>query len=166
MYIFAKYLAKILPKNNTEKVNLEDKVLLEYFKISKATDGSIVLENQEGTVHSPKGGGAGQEKETKALSLIIEKFNEKFGTGFTEQDKVLEQIKADMKKDPHLNNAGKAQDKTKFKTLCESVFTNVLTERYGQNDRFFTDLFSDEEKLAYIKQSLCEDLYKELGHSN
>jgi type I restriction enzyme R subunit len=164
-YVFAKYLAKILPKDNSEKVNLEDKVLLEYFKLTKATDGSIVLENQEGMVHAPKGGGAGQEKETKALSLIIEKFNEKFGTGFTEQDKVLEQLKADMKKDARLSHAGKVQDKTLFRTLCVSVFKNVLMERYGQNDRFFTDLLADEEKLVYIEKILCEDLYKELGKS-
>lgn len=161
-YVFAKYLAKILPKDNSEKVNLDDKVILEYFKLTKTTDGSIELENKEGTVHPPTGGAGKKDKKKESLSVIIEKFNERFGTDFTEQDKVLEQLKADMSKNSQMANAAKSGDKTLFNSLYDKYFNDVAIERYEQNDKFFTSLFGDADKLKFIKELLLSDLYKEL----
>ncbi len=165
LYIYTKYLATVLPKDNDEKVNLNDELLLEYYKLQKTADGKITLENAEGLIPPVSGaGGAGSNKEKDALSEIIEKFNKKFGTEFTEQDKVLAQLRADMMKDTKIVNSAKIGDRTAYDTLSDKGFDQALMERYEENENFFKDILSDKDKLRFIKKLFLEDLYNELRH--
>lgn len=163
-YIFAKYLLKILPKDNSDKINLNDELLLEYYKLQKTGEGSISL-MQSGEIDIPPvdgSSGSGVNKEEDSLSEIIRKFNDKFNTQFTEQDKVLAQIKADIIRNPQMANAAKLGDKTAFKTLYEKDFEQIAIERYEQNDTFFKGLFENSDKLKLIKELLLADIYNEL----
>ena len=163
LYVFTKFLSKVLPKDGGEKVNLNDVLLLEYYKLQKTADGKITLENSEGLIPPVKdGGAAGSNKEKDTLSEIIDKFNKKFGTSFTEQDKVLAQLKADMIKDKKIVNSAKLGDKTAYNTLSDKGFDQALMLRYEENDSFFKDILSDKEKLKYIKRMFLENLYNEL----
>ena len=163
LYVFTKFLSKVLPKDGGEKVNLNDVLLLEYYKLQKTAEGKITLENSEGLISPVKDGGAGgSNKEKDSLSEIIDKFNKKFGTSFTEQDKVLAQLKADMIKDTKIVNSAKSGDKTAYNTLSDKGFDQALMQRYEENDSFFKDILSDKEKLKYIKRMFLENLYNEL----
>lgn len=164
LYVFTKYLTKLLPKNNSEKINLEDALLLEYYKLQKTAEGNITLEKTEGVVSGIKGGaGSGsKEKEKGSLSEILDKFNKKFGTIFTEQDKVLAQLKADMMKNEQMANSAKSGDKTAFKTLYDKQFNDIAINRYEENDSFFKGLFENADKLKFIKELLLADVYNEL----
>lgn len=164
LYVFTKYLTKLLPKNNSEKINLEDALLLEYYKLQKTAEGNITLEKTEGVVPGIKGGaGSGsKEKEKGSLSEILDKFNKKFGTTFTEQDKVLAQLKADMMKNEQMANSAKSGDKTAFKTLYDKQFNDIAINRYEENDSFFKGLFENADKLKFIKELLLADVYNEL----
>ena len=164
LYVFTKYLTKLLPKNNSEKINLEDALLLEYYKLQKTAEGNITLEKTEGVVPGIKGGaGSGsKEKEKGSLSEILDKFNKKFGTTFTEQDKVLAQLKADMMKNEQMANSAKLGDKTAFKTLYDKQFNDIAINRYEENDSFFKGLFENADKLKFIKELLLADVYNEL----
>jgi len=163
LYVFTKYLAKLLPKDNSEKINLNDALLLEYYKLQKTAEGKITLQNEEGVVAPVSGaGGVGNDKEKDALSEIIEKFNKKFKTSFTVQDKVLAQIKDDIMKDDKIVNSAKSGDKTAFRTLYEKVFNDIAINRYEENDNFFKGLFENADKLKFIKELLLVDLYNEL----
>ncbi len=164
LYVFTKYLTKLLPKNNSEKINLEDALLLEYYKLQKTAEGNITLEKTEGVVPGIKGGaGSGsKEKEKGSLSEILDKFNKKFGTTFSEQDKVLAQLKADMMKNEQMANSAKSGDKTAFKTLYDKQFNDIAINRYEENDSFFKGLFENADKLKFIKELLLADVYNEL----
>ena len=163
LYVYTKYLSKLLPKNNSEKINLNDALLLEYYKLQKTADGKITLQNEEGIVAPVSGsGGSGKDKEKDALSEIINKFNKKFGTAFTEQDKVLAQLKSDMMKNEQMANSAKSGDKTAFRTLYEKYFNDIAITRYEENDNFFRGLFENEDKLKFIKELLLAELYNEL----
>lgn len=163
LYVYTKYLSKLLPKNNSEKVNLDDELLLEYYKLQKTAEGKITLQKEEGVVAPVSGaGGAGKDKEKDALSEIIEKFNKKFGTAFSEQDKVLAQIKSDLMKDEQIVNSAKTGAKTAFKALYEKRFDNIAINRYEENDSFFKGLFENGDKLKFIKEMLLVELYNEL----
>lgn len=167
LYVYAKYLLKLLPKDNTEKVNLNDALVLEYYKLQKTSDGKITLEEGEGGALEPIGeeSGGARDKEKSPLSEILEKFNKKFATQFTEQDKVLAQLKADMKQNVNIVQSAQKGDRTLFDALYDKQFRNVVMERYEQNDEFFQTLFKDEEKLNFIKKMLLDDLYNELRNS-
>lgn len=163
LYVYTKYLSKLLPKNNSEKINLNDALLLEYYKLQKTADGKITFQNEEGIVAPVSGsGGSGKDKEKDALSEIIDKFNKKFGTSFTEQDKVLAQLKSDMMKNEQMANSAKSGDKTAFRTLYEKYFNDIAITRYEENDNFFRGLFENEDKLKFIKELLLAELYNEL----
>lgn len=165
-YVYSKYLANALPKNNSEKINLNDALLLEYYKLQKTAEGSIELEKKEGKVAPiTNSGGSGKNKEYDVLSEIIKRFNSRFGTNFTEQDKVLAQLKADMMQNEQMANSAKTGNKTAFKTLYEKHFNDIAINRYEQNDEFFKSLFADAEKLKFIKRMLLEDLYNDLRNS-
>lgn len=162
LYVFTKYLTKLLPKNNSEKINLEDALLLEYYKLQKTAEGNITLEKTEGVVPGIKGGAGSASKEKGSLSEILDKFNKKFGTTFTEQDKVLAQLKADMMKNEQMANSAKSGDKTAFKTLYDKQFNDIAINRYEENDSFFKGLFENADKLKFIKELLLVDVYNEL----
>lgn len=162
LYVFTKYLTKLLPKNNSEKINLEDALLLEYYKLQKTAEGNITLEKTEGVVPGIKCGTGSGSKEKGSLSEILDKFNKKFGTTFTEQDKVLAQLKADMMKNEQMANSAKSGDKTAFKTLYDKQFNDIAINRYEENDSFFKGLFENADKLKFIKELLLADVYNEL----
>ena len=170
LYIFTKYLAKLLPKNNEEKVNLDDELLLEYYKLQKTSEGKITLDNSEGIIPPVKDGGAvSKNKEKDSLSEIIDKFNKKFGTEFSKLDKVMSDFKEDIMKDEQISNAGKKGDKTAFNTLYEKKFTDIAMTRYDESmkasketDDFFKGLFENADKFKFFKELLLTEVYKEL----
>lgn len=161
-FVYARLLTKCLPKDSAERIAISDKIILEYYKLSKTYDGSIILESTDSYLPNIKGGTGGREKKTDPLSVIIEKMNERFGTEFTEQDKVLEQMKSDFAKDDKIVNAAKANDKSLFKYLYEQKFKDVAVNRYEQNDSFFMSLFSDEAKMKFIMDMMAEVIFNEL----
>lgn len=166
LYVYARYLIKCIRREKGATVEVDDKLLLEYYRNEKTFEGQIHLENKDGETTPPKGGSGGGKKEKSPLSELIDKFNERFGTSFTGQDKVLSQIIEDMKLDDRLVEAGKEKNKTLFKGLYEQNFTEVMVSRYEQNDQFFKDLFQDEEKMEFMKKLMFTALYNNLRTSS
>lgn len=162
-YIFAKYLIKVIKDDNDEKINLNDELLLEYFKLAKTSEGAITLDKTGEVGVSPVvgGGATSSNKEREHLSEIIEKFNKRFGTEFSEQDKVLAQIKSYFMKNELIVQSAKSGDKTAFKTLCEKYFNEIVTSIYEENNEFFKNLFENEDKLKFIKDMLLADIYND-----
>ena len=92
----------------------------------------------------------------------MDKLNKKFGTNFTEQDKVLEQLKADIMKDEQIVNSARKGDKTAFNALSEKRFVDIAMNRYEENDSFFKSLFENADKLKFIKELLLAEVYNEI----
>ncbi len=161
--IYAKYLYKFLPKGHiADKVVVDDKVLLEYYKLEKLFEGSIELEGTEGG-YVPISGAAGhRELKEDPLTTIINKINEKFGTAFTEMDKVIMQMENDYAKQEKWQNYARNNDRATFKVLFEKDFPNVAADRYEQNDKFFKLLFENEEAMNELVDSLGSILYERL----
>ncbi|TVR48906.1 MAG: type I restriction endonuclease subunit R, partial [Planctomycetota bacterium] len=96
---FGKYLLKKLPKpDRTPIMSLDDDVDLHYYRLEKISSGALNLATGEvGTVSAPVAVGTGRSKEDIApLSTIIDVLNDRFGTEFTEADKLFfDQIEAE-----------------------------------------------------------------------
>ena len=90
--VFAKFLYMWLPKGDRSVVDIDDKVLLEYYRLEKDFEGGIQLEPVEGGFVPITGEAGHREPKKDPLTVIIEKINEKYGTDFTEMDKVLTQL--------------------------------------------------------------------------
>ena len=88
-YVFCSYLLRLLPKDQNEKVDLEGKLKLEYYKLYKTWEGDIDLDDAKGVYKdAEESGGNGTDPKTP-LEEIIEKINQKYKGNFTEGDKVL-----------------------------------------------------------------------------
>lgn len=160
-YDYGKFLLNCIPKDENDKIDLSDQLILEYYKLQKSFEGDITLES--GGVIEPITGEAGaKEKKKDPLSVIIDKMNERFGTHFTQQDKVLDQMKEDFAQDEKMKNAAKIGDKSLFKVLYEQKFKDVAVNRYEENDNFFMDLFGDESKLKFVMNMMSEVIYQDL----
>lgn len=161
-YVYAKYLSKCIRRAKSEAMDLDDKLLLEYYKNEKTFEGSIQLDNED-SIAKPSSGGTGTtQKKKEPLSAIIEKFNNRFGTKYEGEDKVLMQVKADLEKDETIVKAGMKKDRTLLEGLYGKSFNEVMVNRYEQNDAFFKDVMQDSEKLDFIKKALFEVLFDDL----
>lgn len=162
LHIYAKFLLKILPKESFVKINIDDKVLLKYYRLEKNFEGSIALDTNEGFIPPIKGQTGGRTEKKEPLSEIIKKLNEKFGTNFSTEDKILMQITDDFLSYDNMINFAKANDQATFKHIYEKHFKEIAANRYEQNDEFFVRMFSDEELLNYMMSLMLPIVYKKL----
>lgn len=160
--VYAKFLAMQLPKQGTERVNVDDKVLLEYYRLEKEFDGAIELESAEGGF-TPITGEAGRREQKKdPLTVLIDKINERYGTNFTEMDKVLVQMENDYAAQEKWQSYAKNNDRRTFMLLFEKDFPNMAAKRYEQNDDFFVRMFSDPELMKQVMETVGGVLYERL----
>ena len=109
-----------------------------------------------------KGTIGGKEKKKEPLSVIIEKINSRFGTNFSEMDKVLEQISADFMTDEHLVNLAKNNPQSTFEKIFEQQFKDLALTRYEYNEEFFVRMFKDEEFMNEVIKLMLPEIYHKL----
>lgn len=160
--IYAKFLSQMLPKGGAEKVYIDDKVLLEYYKLEKDFEGSIELEPTEQGFTPITGEAGRREKKKDPLEVIIDKINEKYGTAFTEMDKVLLQIENDYAVQDKWKNYAKNNDFNTFMLLFKKDFPEMAAARYEQNEEFFVKMFSDPDMMKQVMESMGNVIYERL----
>lgn len=168
LYIYLTFLLKKLPKGKKSNFVLSDEVALEYYKNTKTFEGNISL-LKEGKVDldpTSFGKGSSTEEEKTNLSNIINKLNERFGTNFTETDKLsIDQIKEDMINNDELKIKAKNNTVENFKFSYDDKFMDIVIGRMGQNEKFFNKLLSNEEFREEIKEYLLMNVYNGLKNN-
>ncbi len=160
--VYSKFLYTMLPKGGGSRVDIDDKVLLEYYRLEKDFEGSIELQSTEGG-YVPISGEAGhKEKKMDPLTVIIDRINEKYGTQFTEMDKVLVQMENDYAKQEKWQSYAKNNDRATFMLLFSKDFPTMAAERYEQNDEFFKKLFADSDMMKQVMDTIGSVLYERL----
>lgn len=160
--VYAKFLATMLPKGGIDKVYVDDKVLLEYYRLEKNFEGNIGLEGIEEGFHPITGEAGRREKKKDPLTILIEKINEKYGTNFTEMDKVLLQLENDYASEEKWQSYARNNDRKTFMLLFEKDFPEMAATRYEQNDDFFVRMFSDPDMMRQVMESVGTVLYERL----
>jgi type I restriction enzyme R subunit len=165
LYIYLTFLLKKLPKDKNDDFKLSDEVALEYYKNTKTFEGSISLikEGQVDLKPGSFGKGTAVEEEKVTLSSIIEKLNEKFGTAFTETDKLsIDQIREDMLNNEDLKMRAQSNTIENFKFSYDNKFDDIVVNRMGQNQSFFLEVLQNKDFSAAIKDYLLMTVYQEL----
>jgi len=160
--VYAKFLYTMLPKGSSEPVDIDDKVLLEYYRLEKEFEGEITLQpTEEG--FRPITGEAGRREKTKdPLTAIIEKINEMYGTDFTEMDKVLLQLENDYASEERWHSYAQNNDRKTFMLLFEKDFPEMAAQRYEQNEEFFVKMFSEPDMMKQVMGTIGGMLYERL----
>ena len=160
--VYAKFLLMQLPKGSMERVNVDDKVLLEYYRLEKDFEGSIDLEPTEEGFRPITGEAGRKDKKKNPLTVIIDKINERYGTEFTEMDKVLLQIENDYEAQDKWHGYAQNNDFKTFMLLFEKDFPNMAASRYEQNEEFFVRMFKEPDMMKQIMETLGTVLYEKL----
>lgn len=161
-FAYAKCLARKLPFEEGGKVDLDDEVMLQYYRVQKIFEGSINLTQGEPLPNAKFAGSLQKSEEQSPLSELIDKLNERFGIDFDGSDKVLEQIIADMEKDENLRTQAQNNSKEHFKFPFNDAFIGAVVDRMAQNAKFCEKILDDEKYSGMIKDYLVEIVYQQL----
>ncbi|MCK4259820.1 MAG: hypothetical protein KAX49_12625 [Halanaerobiales bacterium] len=160
--IYLRFLIKKIEIESTGGVNITDKVLLQFYKLEKQTEGLIDLEVGEsmGVDIRVSGGGKVAEEETDLLSLIIERLNEKYGTNFAESEKLaVEQISANLRANKDLEMKAKVNSYDVFKHAFEPTFLEGVIQEYDKNQEFYGRILKDENFRNKLMDLIMLDIY-------
>ena len=148
-----------LPQESDGLISLEGKIDLEYYKLIKVSEESITLTPSDKGFAGIKGdAGAPAQKEFAALSDIVDKINQRFGTQFKAEDQVhtLRQITAHVAHhDPRLLDLLREGNDGMWKMLYDNGFAPGFMEIALSNASFF-ETFSTQEKLDYLREVMRE----------
>ncbi len=165
---YAKCLLRKLPPDDKEKTpNLDNDVLLQYYRLQKIFEGKIELVKEDGQLPGGRhGAGLPQEEEKATLSELIAKLNERLGTKFTEIDKVIEQFVEDMAKSQEMRlRANNPMEM--FRVAYDNNIMNVVIGRLQQNQEFCTKYIEEEtfrNEVDKILLPLVHERLISIGH--
>ena len=104
------------------------RLINEYYRLEKDFEGSIESEPTEEGFKPITGEAGRREKKKDPLTFIIDKINEKYGTTFTEMDKVLLQFENDYATQDKWKSYAHNNDFKTFMLLFVRCFFTKLVE--------------------------------------
>jgi type I restriction enzyme R subunit len=165
-YNYLKYLAKVLPSKATEKIDLHDKIKLEYFRLEKTYEGTVVLEtkNDYVIVENPKtiDLNKGKDPKDELLEIIINQINEKFNGIFTDGDKVIVETvhKKVYQQENKLKRYAMKDNLEVFKSKFDKIFEDIAHECYTESMESFKKLFEDKEFYLTVQSEMSKETYR------
>jgi type I restriction enzyme, R subunit len=165
-YAYAKLLQPKLPKRDlSEGLQLTDELAMEYYRLEKIAEGSIELQQEDGELDGLLEAGIKKDKEEKApLSEIINILNDRFGTDFTDADRLFfDQMEADLILDEKLKEQAQANKIDTFKYAFEDLFLTKLIERMDQNQEIFEKILENKAFGGVVKELLMKSVYMKLN---
>lgn len=174
LYSYGRFLLPHLPldRENTV-VKIGNEVELQYYRLQRVSSGPIDLKvgEPEG-VYSPTDVGTGKAQEEKApLSEIIQVLNDRFGTAFTEEDRLFfEQIKARAAANQQIIQTAMANPLDKFQLGVRKLIEDMMIQRMADNDKIVTRYMDDGEfqKAAFpiLARDIFEAIHTSKTHKN
>ncbi len=165
--IFVTYLINLLPIPGVDYVDIEDKIRMEYYKLTQDDFGSIDLSSSDQSQYKQ------QEKinptvkapeENDSLTAIIEKINSQFPDTFTEDDRViLEMLVNHVVNNPteKQRSLAKGNDFPMFKnSLFPKEFEDRVVELSNSANEVFVKLFQDENLFKLLQSIVAGEAYK------
>lgn len=127
LHLYGRYLLNRLPRRADGGVDIGE-IDLSHLRVEKTGehDKSLTSEGPAELKGFGEGAGGAAEAEKSLLSELIEKFNAKFGTDFTEQDVIqpFNEAKADKK----VRLAAVANDEDNFGKVFDKVFADKMAD--------------------------------------
>ena len=147
LYSYGRFLLPHLPLDGDNAVvTIGNEVDLQYYRLQRVSSGSIDLKvGEPEAVYGPADVGTGKASEEKApLSEIIQVLNERFGTAFTDEDRLFfDQIKARASSDRQVIQTAMANPLDKFQLGVRKLIEDLMIQRMAENDRIVTRYMDD-----------------------
>ncbi len=162
LYTYLRFLHTKLPKRQTGKYELEDEVVLKYYRLQKISEGSINLAAGEpDPVYGPTEVGTGKANDEHVqLSTLVDKLNERFGTEFTLADQLFfDQVIETALEDNKIKEAAEVNTYENFMNFFGKMLEGLFIDRMEGNEEIFTKLMNDDKMMAVAAQQVGKDVY-------
>ena len=163
LYSYGRFLLNKLPKSDyTERLKLDNEVALEYYRLQKIGEGDLVLQVQgEHGIDPTKEAGISRPKDEKdRLSNILTVLNDKYGTEFTDADRLyFEQLEQALFENDELKQRALSNPIENFKYAFEEVFIQTLIDRMDGNQEIFDKIMENNEFKTDVKSWLTKKIF-------
>ena len=169
-YTYIRFLLSKLPRRSSGSgYEVEDEVALRYYRLEQVSTGTISLE--EGEAEPLKGptevGLRRADGKQVALSQLVDKLNERFGTDFKPADQLFfDQIAEAAVDNDTLKTAAKVNTLENFKPVFDRLLEALFIERMEGNEDIFDRLMNDPEFRNIAANELMRDVYRRLHGDN
>ncbi len=164
LYAFVRNLiAKLPPPGDGHAFALDDEVALRFFRLQQMTEGSIDLSTGEADpLKGPTDvGTARTPDEEVALSNLIDKLNERFGTDFTQADQLFfDQIRATAEESEKIVEAAKANNLANFSSYLERTLDELFIDRMEGNEEIFSRVMTDKDFRSAAHEHLAREIFR------
>lgn len=164
LYSYGRFLLPQLPLGRDASiVKLGDEVALQYYRLERVFSGAIeVREGEAQYVKSPTEVGTGKAQDENApLSEIIEVLNERFGTQFTEEDRLFfQQIKEKACRSEQVIQTALANPLDKFELGVRKLIEDLMIERMAENDQIVARYMADQDFQRTAFPILAREIFE------
>jgi type I restriction enzyme R subunit len=169
LYSYGRFLVPHLPIERDPAIKLTDEVGLQYYRLERVSSGAITLHEGEPVgVKSPTDVGTGKAKDERApLSEIISVLNDRFGTEFTDEDRLFfEQIKERAANNEQIIKTARANPQLeKFQLGIRKLIEEMMIQRMGENDKIVTRYMDDQEFQDSAFPILAKEIFDAIEKS-
>ena len=172
LYLFLNHLQNKLGKQRDEDLaqGILDNIDMDSYRLQR--EGEFNIQLQQGDELKPiptdmRGGAA--EAEMEYLSTIVKAFNDRFGTTFTNEDKVkkmTEDLMADVAQDAEFANAFKHSDEQNAKITFEEVLKRKLIDHIETNFEVFKEFNDNKEFRDFFAGTMFKLMQKDFLRFN
>ncbi len=169
-YLFVSHLIHLLPKGKDERIDISDKIKLEYANLKETFHGAIALVEGNGNLEPAKlAAPMAKEKKINTLDKIVDKVNQQYDGDFNPADKVaLESVYKMLMDDSvvktRLKEFAKTNDANMFiKSIFPDEFNRVLADCYEKNAEAFERLLSNQQFQGSVMNIMAKELFKALN---
>ena len=152
-YIYCRALARLIRGKPGVQIDLDSEVELTHLRHDKIFDGSISLPGDEGVVQTIYSGtGRLGDPDEELLSEIIARINARFGTEWTDEDRlVFDAAAQDLVKDEQIQNQAVNNDEATFRDhVFVDQFQKALVARLDRNEKVVIDYLDNKEMQAAV----------------
>lgn len=156
-------LAKLPPPGDGKAFVLDDEVALRFFRLQQMTEGSIALsEGEAEPLKGPIDVGTGRSLDDHiALSSLVDKLNERFGTDFTEADQLFfDQIRVSAERDENIAEAARANNFANFSAFLDRMLDELFIARMEGNEEIFSRVMTDKEFRSAAHEHLAREIFR------
>jgi type I restriction enzyme, R subunit len=167
LYVFARLLRRYLPVEQERlPVEIQQNIDMESYRVERTFKGSIGLNRGEKAIdpiqaEGPRGAQAGEED---WLSAIIRVLNERFGTDFTEEDRVfIRELEERLSGDGALTASVRANTPENARLTFDHVVTDRLQDMVDTNFQFYKRVTDDRDFGKFFLDWLFERFRRTVG---
>lgn len=159
LHHFARYLLKVLPGDDKGlPYEVQQAIDLEFFRMRETFTGAIDLGGERGELRPP-----GLEPpdaradEEEPLSRIIQELNDRFGTDFSDEDRVfIEELENRLGHHPGLEASVRANTPENARLTFNHVVEDLLAEMVDKNFELYKKVTDNEKFGRYLKDELYD----------